>query len=114
MDLVTFNRAQAIVEKGKNGRSPYTPENSPFVLSGKLVCGRCGGSMWGDMRKGQPYYLCNSHYYDNGCTGTTVREDAILEALSEKIEQEFLPQGEWCRAAHELRQSRGASKPTVG
>ena len=38
----TFERAQAILAKGKTGRSQYTPENNPFALSGLLRCGKCG------------------------------------------------------------------------
>src|SRR5262249_40864606 len=62
IDRATWESAQAILKQGKTGRSPYTPENNPFVLSGLLRCGKCGSPMHGVTtgRNGLRYYECGN------------------------------------------------------
>ncbi len=92
IDRLMFQKAQAILAKGKTGRSKYTPENNPYMLSCLLQCGRCGCALYGMTKQGRRYYECgNRHYNGNdACLGTTVREDAILLSIADHLNQEFL------------------------
>jgi site-specific DNA recombinase len=100
VDRETFEKAQAILAKGKTGRSPYTPETNPHILSGHLRCGKCGGPLW--VLKGG-YYECGNRR-DNGksaCDGTTVREDAILNAIANFLDEWLGQEGDaFGTAAH--------------
>jgi site-specific DNA recombinase len=90
VDRETFDKAQAIIAKGKTGRSKYTPENNPYLLSGLLRCGKCGSPLQGlkkldgDIR----YYECGHSRYSgkDACEGTTVREDVILLGIADHLE----------------------------
>src|SRR5262249_48643632 len=89
IDRDTFAQAQAILSKGRRGRSPYTPEENPYVLSCLLRCGRCGSAMYGTMKasggKVHRYYECSNKKYNGpeACAGCTVRESAILFGISD-------------------------------
>ncbi len=89
IDRDTFERAQAILAKGKTGRSTkYTHEDNPFMLTGLLRCGKCGSPMWGD-RNGQTLtYECgNWQYHGKGvCEGSKVREETILDGVADHLE----------------------------
>src|SRR5262249_2030439 len=92
IDRGTFEKAQAILAKGKNGRSRYTPETNPYLLSGLLRCGRCGSPLWGLNNGQHRYYECSSMKYngEDACEGTTVREDRILHAIADHLDREFV------------------------
>lgn len=82
IDRTTFDKAQAILAKGKTGRSnKYTPENNPYRLAGILRCGRCGSPLWGvECRGAYRYYECSKQKHEgkDSCEGCTVREDKVL------------------------------------
>jgi DNA invertase Pin-like site-specific DNA recombinase len=83
-----WEAAQAILAKGKTGRSPHGPDTNPYLLSNKLRCGRCGGPMWGEEnRNGYRRYECGAHKYggDECCLGTNVREDDVLRSLADSL-----------------------------
>lgn len=88
IDRNTFERAQAILAKGKTGRSQYTPENNPFVLSGLLRCGKCGCPLWGDRTGSRQYYRCSNWQYNGAkaCDGTKVSEVTILNGVADHLE----------------------------
>jgi DNA invertase Pin-like site-specific DNA recombinase len=95
IDRPTFNKAQAILARGKKGRSHrHTPETNPYVLSGLLRCGRCGEPLWGTENRAHRYYECGSHKYQRqgqdpdarACEGTTVREDVVLRDIADHLE----------------------------
>ena len=93
IDRATFEKAKVILAKGKTGRSPHTPETNPYVLSGLLRCGRCGAFVWGmTANKVNKYYRCSNQQYngDEACEGCTVREDVMLRAIADHLDQEFL------------------------
>ena len=79
-----FARAKKILAKGKTGRSPYKPDENPYLLTGILRCGKCGASLWGiDSRK---YKIYECSHRKKGCEGCTVREDRVLNAIAEHLE----------------------------
>jgi DNA invertase Pin-like site-specific DNA recombinase len=95
----TWEQAQSLLERGKTGRSPYSPEENPYLLAGLLRCGRCGCPMWGEVQGRDParrtrFYCCGNRDYhdldDEVCRGTRVREDHILRTIAEHIEQDIL------------------------
>jgi hypothetical protein len=88
IDRATFEQAQAILARGKNGRSPHTPETNPYVLTGLLRCGRCGCPLWGMENRTYRYYECGHRKYDGkaACEGTTVREDTVLKSIADHVE----------------------------
>ncbi|MEQ8791776.1 MAG: recombinase family protein [Pirellulaceae bacterium] len=96
IDKATFNKAQTILARGKTGRSPYTPEENPYLFSGLLRCGRCGSVMHGLHNDKYRYYECSqrkrSRKYDDceSCDGTSVREDVVIDALVTHIESRIL------------------------
>ena len=77
----TFRKAQTILARGKTGRSCHTPENNPYLLTGKLRCGHCGEVLWGMENRTYRYYECSKRKYrgQKTCPGTTVREDVVLK-----------------------------------
>lgn len=81
----TFAQAQAILAKGKTGRSNhYTPETHPYLLAGLLRCGRCGAPMYGIDNRTKSYEC--KHTKNGTCEGTTVRENTILEEIAHHLE----------------------------
>ncbi len=89
VDRELFEKAQAILAKGKIGRSRLKPENNPYLLSGKLRCGRCGGTLWGE-DSNRRSFECSRAKYDGDCKGTRCREPNVLDQLAEKVKTEFI------------------------
>lgn len=84
IDRPTWESAQALLARGKTGRSKYSPEENPYVFSGMLRCGKCGANLNGLKNgKGHRYYECRAHFYHGveHCLGTAVREDRLLKEL---------------------------------
>jgi site-specific DNA recombinase len=92
IDRATFERAQAILSRGKTGRSPYTPEENPYILSGLLRCGRCKCGLKGMTNGTYRYYECSNRAYNgpDACDGTNVREDRILHSIANHLDRDFL------------------------
>ncbi|MCI0740632.1 MAG: recombinase family protein [Gemmataceae bacterium] len=114
IDRQTFAEAQAILAKGKTGRSPHTPETNPYILSGKLRCGHCGATLvgikggkakyrarngkWKQYESRFRYYECGKRSYNGDdadkqgqtCPGTTVREDRVLHQIADHLREKFL------------------------
>ncbi len=98
IDRATFDKAQAILAKGKRGHNKYTTENNPCILSRLLRCGRCGCLLHGlKSQQGCRYYECSNRHRNgkDACLGTTVREDDILRRIAVEIEQEYLSLDPW-------------------
>lgn len=109
IDRETFDRAQALFAEGKTGRSPYTPEENPYLLAGLLRCSKCGCAMWGVPSKGRRYYECGHRQYSkaNGgeakakCEGSTVREDTLMNSIADHLDTWLGFDGDWIDlAAH--------------
>ncbi len=103
IDRDTFDRAQAILAKGKTGRNRVPPEKNPYVFSSCLRCGRCGRNMAGLTKGKYRYYECTDYKRPRpdpddpskdrpSCPGTTVREDVILSSLADHLENWLGPE----------------------
>jgi hypothetical protein len=65
-----------------------TPENNPYLLNEKLICGHCGAELWGDNARSLTY---KCHGEKNGdCPGNRVHERDVLGAIAAHIHSEFL------------------------
>jgi DNA invertase Pin-like site-specific DNA recombinase len=85
-----WEAAQARLSEKKTGRAAYTSDTTPYLLSGLLRCGRCGGPLHGMDSRQYLYYKCKIHKHDEqACPGTTVRQDQLLRSIADHLEQEF-------------------------
>jgi site-specific DNA recombinase len=100
--------------------APRTPTVEPgaFLLSGLLVCGRCGGPVCGTraVRRGRrlgPVYVCQRYtrYSTAVCVRAKVEEDwAVRQIIAELRDRLLLPERlEWLtkRLAEQAREQRG-------
>jgi site-specific DNA recombinase len=83
VDRETFRKAQAILERGKTGRSKYAPEDNPYLFSAKLRCGHCDSVLWGKVVSNRRYYICEN------CGRSTVRQDHVAVHVASHIEKLF-------------------------
>jgi hypothetical protein len=104
IDRDTWEKAQSILEQGKRSCKAYSPDDNPYIFSGLLRCGLCGGSM---RIKDHRYYQCWNREYalelirqnvqlrdENGpdphvCPGTRVSETTVLQSLADYLDDEF-------------------------
>lgn len=85
IDKKTFWEVQEIMQKRKQ-----TGRNSaiePFLLSGVLVCGECGGAMTGHRQhKGRyNYYECCTSTRNKQCTNRTFERDKLEKVVCEYV-----------------------------
>ncbi len=92
IDKRTFSKAQKRLAQGKGKRNNYTPENNPYLFTGKLRCGVCGGNMHGDKNScnTRRFYECGRRDDDvTACTGTKVYQDDLIQFLVHEIDELF-------------------------
>jgi len=88
----TFNKAQKRLTKGKGKQNNYSPEDNPYLFTGKLRCGVCGGNMHGEKNSsnGRRFYECGRRDDDvTACTGTKVYQDDLIKYLVQEIDEKF-------------------------
>ncbi len=117
IDRALFNRVQEQLARRKGCSTPHK-SGGGFVLSGLLVCGRCGHKMMGDFGNGVHQYTCYG-YRQHGkacCDRNTVRQEIVLQSILEAVEREYYNPATLDRLAAECRrqlQSRGAKSDVV-
>jgi len=76
VDRETFARVQEIRNRRSRDRSARRREGSPYLLSGLVICGRCGRHLVGTSAKsGQyRYYTCQQYYHEGkeACLGIRI------------------------------------------
>lgn len=78
-----FNKCQEKLELSKRMRGKKKTENIDFLLSGKLYCGNCGSSMFGDSgtsRNGEKHYYYTCHgrkKHRSGCKKKSEKKDFL-------------------------------------
>ncbi len=96
VDQATFDAAQEILAKGKHGRSPYSEDDNPYLLTGLLRCGLCGSVLHGFNNGKFRYYECSKRKHElrlgvsDGCKGSNVREDEVIRELVRYVESRIL------------------------
>lgn len=87
IDDVTFKKVQKRIERNK--QAPASAKaNTPFYLTGKLFCGKCGNSMIGDSGTSKTgathyYYTCIEKKRRHGCKKKSVRKDTIEKLVTD-------------------------------
>jgi len=88
IDTKTFNKAQELLEiRKKHFRRP--PKHS-YLLSGLLICGRCGHRINSTPYRNGPYYRCGNTKKKLGterrCDAKSIRAEGIEKIVWRKIE----------------------------
>lgn len=86
ISVSTFNRVQAVL----SGKLSARVQRHSFLYRRLLRCARCGYSLIGERQKGHAYYRCHTQK----CPKTSIREEAVEQALLEVFWQAQLPQQE--------------------
>ncbi len=111
IDKDTQDRVNALVEENK--RAPSKKKSyEKYLLSGKLICGECGGLMTGEAGTSNTgavyhYYKCfEKKKHSRSCTMPSIRKDAIenkvFEVCCEVLNNGFIPH--LVEVAYKMRQ----------
>lgn len=106
---------QNSVRSGGRKTGKKTGQN---ILSGKVVCGECGGSFWRNRRRKQEkdhegytaYWYCSEYYrygkkggqQRNGCNSLRLKEEEIYRLLEAVGEKWMPPEERWSLLEHIL------------
>jgi site-specific DNA recombinase len=87
----TFEDARAALVRGRKRTCPVKGEGK-FLLSGLLVCGHCGARMTGSNKGHYRVYYCSTSLRlgPQSCPRWEVREDEILESVTDALQTELL------------------------
>lgn len=113
IDKQTYDKANARLAKGHTGKSPYTIENSPYLLAnGLLRCGHCGSVLWSSKRRGRVAYDCSNHQRngDAACPGTVVTQSEVLNYIENFICETILGDEDYDRIMAKAKS--GSLKPS--
>jgi len=92
-----FDRAQALLNCRAGNHALARHAASPYLLSGLLRCGSCGGRMGGASAKGgrYHYYVClrNARHGRQACVGVRVQREALDSQVLEEVQEEVLAPG---------------------
>jgi site-specific DNA recombinase len=105
-----FERVQARLEDNRQHTTPIK-NGGDWLLSGLLVCGRCGWRLVGRADGPRRYYRCGRFvsHGRRGCVGISVPEPAIVGCLVRKIQETFLNADNLARLRDELRRQAEAA-----
>ena len=83
-----FDKVQEKLKTNKKRKGRNRTDG--YALTGVLVCGHCGGPMWGVQRRGVRQYQCSSNNRKGAsvCPAYTVREDEILPFVLARLKKE--------------------------
>lgn len=101
IDGTLFDTVQQVLRTKKNPRQSGLPtrrrrDNSIYLLTGKLFCGKCKSPMIGICGTGRSgdlhhYYICKGKRQDhNGCTKKPVRRDRIELAIAKSLQEAMM------------------------
>ena len=94
IDKATFDKAQSMVKKNKVSKARSTAKVD-YLLSGKIFCGHCGGTMIGESGTGRHggkhyYYKCSTRKMLKTCTKEVEKKDFIEEIVVKTIVERVL------------------------
>lgn len=106
--IVVENAMPIIIEKEKwdevqnmlNNRTKQRNRSvRPYVLTGKVICGECGGSYVGSRTKGGNgeyyyFYLCSDKKRLGQCTNLSIRAEYLESYVLDRIQARCYPQNE--------------------
>lgn len=104
IDPHTWERAQAIRSEKAKVHPRRLATESPYILSGRLTCARCGRPMNGRVcRNGKyenRYYACTGYIQFRDCDCLTIRQEALESAVVAHL-LPLLNEDELSRRIHE-------------
>ncbi len=89
IDELIFNKVQDKLHNKKRG--PRISSNNFYLLTGKLICGECGGPYTGNSywksRNGDKHliYSCSTRKRNKQCSGKSIRQDVIESYVEENL-----------------------------
>ncbi len=104
IDRDEFNAVQSRFAKGKRQTTPHK-NGGKFVLSGLLVCGKCGHRLAGDGANGVQSYTCGG-YREKGadfCDRNDVKQDEMLSIIMDELEAKYFNRDTMQRLRDECR-----------
>jgi site-specific DNA recombinase len=110
IDRDLFERVQARLEDNRKHTTPVK-NGGDWLLSGLLVCGRCGWRMLGQADGPRRYYRCGRYaaHGRRGCVCKCIREADLVGCLVRKIQETFLNADNLARLRDELRRQAEAA-----
>ena len=91
-----FERVQGKL-KNQKSRQSRGKAKTTYLLSHKLICGKCGAKMFGDSSTSKSgkvyyYYTCNNRKRDNTCDSKRIRKDFIEDIVFEQAMKLLTPE----------------------
>jgi DNA invertase Pin-like site-specific DNA recombinase len=98
VDREIWIAAQRVNKARRERHGTHHPRtvNSRFILTGLLVCARCGAHMVGAVMRRKPYkeytyYRCGSYYNNPGtCGAPAIRKDTLERLVLDKLREKIL------------------------
>ena len=93
IDKELFEKVQTMVNKNKSSKA-RSKANADYLLSGKVFCGHCGGSMIGESGTSKNgtkhyYYKCSARKVSKSCDKAVENqkwlEDTVVKTIVEKV-----------------------------
>jgi len=78
-------------------RTTPNPRISPYVFTGLLVCGKCGGGMVGDTFNKRRAYTCCAYKDRNSCERYNIYEDQLLPVVVGALQEQLFDPSIWNR-----------------
>ena len=81
----------------KREPQPRKSADSLYILTGKVVCGECGGAMtgnggvWGRGKKKYRFYSCSTRKRTKQCSNPDIRKDVLKGFVLDEIQTLFVP-----------------------
>ncbi|APZ90538.1 recombinase family protein [Fuerstiella marisgermanici] len=104
IDRKLFDAVQRKLDDQKRGsRQPQVKKPDRYPLAGLVICGCCGGRMYGGPKphttdKSASRYFCSTyqkegskHKHANGCYHNQIDGDALLKVVTDKIQKSLTP-----------------------
>lgn len=102
VDEDVFREAQEKIAANRTRTSPR--KGRAFLLSGLIVCGKCGGAMYGRDRKGRMVYQCALALVSGKCQRNTVNEPEVMDWVVRYLREWFSQKSLERRAAESVRE----------
>jgi site-specific DNA recombinase len=110
VDRETFEVVRAKLRRNRERRCPL-PDGGDYLLSGLLVCGHCGSRLIGRRFTRRPesrrrVYQCNGYarWGKDYCGCNWVEESEVLDAIVERLQQDYLNPDNLARLRAEIKQ----------
>jgi DNA invertase Pin-like site-specific DNA recombinase len=101
--IVVVDAHEAIIEReqfeqaqlrlaGNQKRTTPQKNGGDFLLTGLLICGKCGSRMAGQTHKGHRSYRCGLYHHSGkqGCTCNTIQESKLVSCILTKLQATLL------------------------